>query len=426
MLVCTVIALAGCNNSATSEPGGNGGGGEKVQLTMQAWGNPAELKVYQRAVDGFMEENPNIEVKLVPVASDQYEQKLMTSLQGNKGPDVFYAFEQTMPELIDAGKVQSLNDFFSTDESYVKLEDFPEGLFGPAKENDEVYAVAPDANPLVIYYNKSVFKEAGVKTPQEYYDEGNWNWKAFEEVTSQLKEAGKEGLVLENWWAHWYSWVWSNGGQIYDKDGNFVFGENEKAQEAFKFLEKLVKKGNAVYAGSLPQGQGVDAMFMSNQVGMVSGGRWFSPQFNENKSLDYDYIYYPSNTENVQEPVGVPVAYLAANADGDHKDEAQKFISYYVGQEGQELRTGEGGSALPSLPAADENALASIDEDKHFNFLLDARDNGFTHGSNLAATAKYPALYSDLEETIDLMMLGKAGSEETIDKIVELAEKHSE
>src|SRR5699024_1945056 len=128
------------------------------------------------------------------------------------------------------------------------------------------------------------------------------------------KESGKTGLVLENWWAHWYSWIWSNGGMIFDENGELVLDENDKANEAIHFMNDLIVNKQAVYAGSLPQGQGVDAMFMSNQVGMVAGGRWFTPQFDSNKELDYDYVYFPTNTGNVKEPVGIPVAYIAVNS----------------------------------------------------------------------------------------------------------------
>ncbi len=417
--------MVGCNNDDTStesDSQGSNATGDVVELTMQAWGNPEELKVYQKAIDGFMDENPNIKVKLVSVAGDQYEQKLMTSLQGSKGPDVFYAHEPTMPELIDAGVVQPLDDFLKTEESYTSLDNFADGLFGSVRKDGLTYAIPPDANPLVLYYNKTVFEEAGAKTPQEYYDEGNWNWDAFLEVTNQIKEAGKTGLVLENWWAHWYSWIWSNDGLLFDENGELVLDENEQAKEAIHFLSDLVQNGNAVYAGSLPQGQGVDAMFMSNQVGMVAGGRWFTPQFDSNEALDYDYIYFPSNTENQQEPVGIPVAYMAVNSKNDHVEEAMKFLSYYVGEKGQSVRTGEGGSALPSIDTIEISDFESF-TDKNIQYLFDARDNGFTHGSALTKDALYPGLNSDMVDEFDLMFLGKQDPDTTINNVVKLIEE---
>lgn len=410
--------IVGCSSQGSS--GSNSG--KTVTLTMNAWGNPAEIKVYQKALDAFMEENPNIKVNLVPIPGDQYEQKLLTQLQGSKGPDLFYSYEGTMAKLIEADRVQPLKEYLNnSSESYVKADSFPDGLWGPAEKNGEIYGVTPDANPMVIYYNKNVFKEAGVKTPQEYYDEGNWNWGTFKEVTSQLRAAGKQGYIMENWWAHWYGWVWSNGGKIFDEQANFVLGEDQKAQEAIKFMESLVKDGNAVYAGSLPKGQGSDAMFMSNQVGMLAAGRWLEPMFNENTSLDFDYIYWPSNTGK-NEPVGVPVAYLAVNKESKHVEEAMKVLSYYVSVMGQEARLVDGGNALASLPDADESVMATA-KIEHSNYLSEARDKGYTYGSNLAYDAQYPGLSTDISEPFDLMFLGKQDAEKTIQSIVERVTK---
>jgi multiple sugar transport system substrate-binding protein len=417
IMLLLLSLIVGCSSQGSNADSSDNG---KVSLTMNAWGNPAEIKVYQRALDGFMKENPDINVKLVPVPGDQYEQKLLTQVQGSKGPDIFYSYEPTIAKLIETDQVQPLNDYLSSEESYTKAEDFPEGLWGPAKEDGEVYGITTDANPMVMYYNKNVFKEAGVKTPQEYYDEGNWNWNTFKEVTEQLRDAGKSGFIMENWWAHWYSWVWSNGGRIFDEEGNFVLDKDEKAQEAIKFIADLVKEENAVYAGSLPQGQGSDAMFMSNQVGMLAAGRWFEPSFNQNKSLDYDYIYWPSNTGK-NEPVGVPVAYMTVNKKSKNVEEAMKFLSYYTGAPGQRDRLAEGGSALASHPEADADVKTTIE---HSNYLTEARDNGFTHGSPMAYDAQIPGLSTEMADTFDLMFLGKQDADKTIDKLVETITKY--
>lgn len=46
-----------------------------------------------------------------------------------------------------------------------------------------------------MYYNKKVLKEAGIdQTPQEYFDEGEWNWDTFAKVTGKLRDTGKKDL----------------------------------------------------------------------------------------------------------------------------------------------------------------------------------------------------------------------------------------
>lgn len=67
-------------------------------------------------------------------------------------------------------------------------------------------------------------------------------------------------------------------------------------------------------------------MFMSNQTAFVSAGRWFTPMFSENETLDFDYIPYPTNTGKQIEPSFIATAYLAV---GDHSKIKKKRCAFY-------------------------------------------------------------------------------------------------
>src|SRR5690606_15808843 len=151
--------------------GGGSSKGDKVELSMAAWGNPAEIKVYQKGVDAYMKEHPNVKIKLVPVPGDNYEEKLLTELSGGKSHDVFYVGAETMPKLVETGKIADLTEFLDSSASYVKADQFADGLWGAARKDGKIYGVSVDNNPLVMYYNKKVLADAGIdKSPQELYD----------------------------------------------------------------------------------------------------------------------------------------------------------------------------------------------------------------------------------------------------------------
>jgi multiple sugar transport system substrate-binding protein len=104
--------------------------------------------------------------------------------------------------------------------------------------------------------------------PADTYEAGNWNWETFQSILDAVTESGKRGLVLDGWWALRYSWVTNNGGAIY-ADGQFVAHEDPKSLEAFQWLADNIASENIAFAGSLPEGQGGDAMFMSGQLGFT-------------------------------------------------------------------------------------------------------------------------------------------------------------
>ncbi|CAM3395889.1 ABC transporter substrate-binding protein [Marinicrinis lubricantis] len=409
LLFSLLLSACGGNHRENTDDG-------EVQLTMSAWGNPAEIKVYQKALDAFMADNPEIKVELVPIPNDGYQDKIMTQLSGGKAPDIFYVGSEWISKIVETGKVVDLSDFLSSDESYVKPDEFAEGLWGAAKINNQIYGLAVDCNPFVLYYNKKVLEEAGVKSPQEYYDEGKWNWDTFAEVTAQIKESGKKGFILDGWSGPLFTWIWTNGGEMYDEDGHIILSENEEAQEAFKYISDMLQQGNFTYSGSLPQGQGGDAMFMSNQVGFVGAGRWYTPMFSENKALEFDYIPYPTNTGEQQGTVSIATAYMVVNKDSKHLDAAMKFASFYTSPEGQKARLEGNGNAVPSVLGADE-IITEAEFPEHAGYLLDARNKGRVDDKQSVV----PGMDKEIMDIIDLMYLGEQSAEQTIQAVTKKA-----
>ena len=39
---------------------------------------------------------------------------------------------------------------------------------------------------LSLFYNKTMFENYGLMTPNEYYEMGEWNWETFLDVAEQL------------------------------------------------------------------------------------------------------------------------------------------------------------------------------------------------------------------------------------------------
>lgn len=404
-----LVALAGCSSSGSS-----GSGDGKVELTFSAWGNPAELKVYQRAVDAFNEQSDSVEVELTGIPNDNYFQTLTTRLQGGQAPDLFYVGAEDISTLISNGTIEPLSEFLNTDASHVTADEFADGLWGASQKDNEIYGLPVDCNPFLMYYNKGMFEEAGIKTPQEYFDEGNWNWEAMEEVTSQLRDAGKYGFVQEGGHGNIINWVWANGG-LFAEDDQIVADENDLTLEAFEFVERMVADKNFIFSGTLPEGQGMDAMFMSNQVGMVGAGRWLTPMFLET-SIDFDYIPWPTNTEEEIPSVNIATAYMSANAKGDHVEEAMEFVSFYTSQLGQETRLDGEGNAVPSVEGIDE-VVVNQEKPEHGSYLLDARQTGRVVGLEFTA----PGLNKELEDIYEVMLLGDLSPEEAVDQAAEVA-----
>jgi hypothetical protein len=86
---------------------------------------------------------------------------------------------------------------------------------------DKVGMVLPWTGTMMLYYNKTMFEEYEVKTPKEYFDEGQWNWdnfmKVMEEMTKDKDDDGEVdtyGLNGDSWGNVVNPWAQNEKGEL--------------------------------------------------------------------------------------------------------------------------------------------------------------------------------------------------------------------
>jgi multiple sugar transport system substrate-binding protein len=418
------ITLAACGSSGGggAQPAGGGaeapaagsGSGSVPTVKWSTWGNPGEIERFKQYTDDFNKRTPNIKAELVPLPNDGYEAKMLTQLSGGTAPDMFYAGDGTIGKLIENKTVTELTSLLDGPASKSKPADFYDGLWGAAKTADgKIWGVTVDCNPMVLWFNKKLLQEAGITTmPTDLQKDGKWTWTAFTDMTKQLVAKEKRGLIIEYWWAPIYSWVTTNGGKVFDGE-NYVAASDAKAVEGFKFIADNLANKNFTYSGSLPKGQGVDAMFMSQQVGFVGAGRWLLPVFKKNAGLDFDFVTYPTNTGKKIEPAGIPTAYAVLNAKSANPDAAFALLTDFVSKEGQTFRLTGGGNAVPSIKGADA-VVSEGNLPPSWQMILDAREVGY---ALWPAQASVPGLGDDINKILDELWLKGGDVNATLEKV---------
>jgi len=393
-------------------------GAQGTEVTWTSWGNTGEVENLRNFTATYNESQSEVVAVYNPVPTDGYDESLLTQLNGGTAPDLFYVGDGQIATLIRNEVVMDLTEMLSSEASQSRPEDFAGDLWGPAQTADgRYYGVPVDCNPLVLWYNKAILEEAGItEMPADTYEAGNWTWDTFQNILDAVAETGRRPFVLNSWWALRYSWVTANGGTIY-ADGQFVANEDPVAMEAFQFLADNIAAEKITFSGSLPEGQGDDAMFMSGQLAFVSVGRWGLPLFRQNESLDCDIVPYPTNTGNKIEPAGVAVAYWCMNASPSDVDAAFDFYTYFVSQEGQMERLDEGGNAVPSIAGA-EDVVLSDSAPEHAQYFLDARNVGY---GPLAEEAGTPGLSTELNDLFSELWLEGGDVQAALDTIAETA-----
>ena len=323
--------------------------------TWASWANPGEAERF-RTVSKDYEAKFDTKITFQIIPADGYNSKLLTQLAGGSAPDAFYVNTDGMSKLIESKNIIDLTEFATKPDSPVKIEDFYPGLLPWCKPGSAagVYGLPVDCNPLVFWFNQDMLTAAGItQNPQQQFEAGTWTRDALDDFLIKMKATGKRGLVLVGEWAYWMSWMTAFGGTPINDANKAVWDTDPKSLETIEWIFEHFKNETMTYGGSLPKGQGADALFYAQQLASVQMGRWILPNLKKLK-FKYDIAPYPSEDGKSFASVNIPVAAMGVNAKAKDTDAALWWTARYVSVEGQKARLSGGGNAVPSIPGAED------------------------------------------------------------------------
>lgn len=128
----------------------------------------------------------------------------------------------------------------------------------------------------ILFYNEDLLSKNAVSIPYEYYENGTWNWSAFENIckditqnTNDLQSVYGFMIPTADYPDFIHAAIYSNGGQRLkeDEDGKYVCGYyDSKTMEALDWVNELVTKEQVCYVpGNLDSVDNVDVMSFTDQ-----------------------------------------------------------------------------------------------------------------------------------------------------------------
>ena len=168
---------AGDTGAAETSEGGGGGGASGSVSVMAVWTGP-EQQAFQAVLDGFQEQNPDVDVNYTS-AGDQLPTQLATAVQGGNPPDIAVLPQPgLMADFAGQGALQPI-DFAQSDIE----ENFGQSVIDLGTVDGTLYGfLFKAANKSTVWYNVQAFEDAGVEPAEE--------WEAFLENASTLSASG--------------------------------------------------------------------------------------------------------------------------------------------------------------------------------------------------------------------------------------------
>src|SRR4051812_12788390 len=165
----------GGDNSTPSTSNASGGTtGKPVTITLWNGFTNRELGVVQQAVDAFHQAHPNITVKVVGGINDD---KIIAAIRGGNSPDVAQSFStDNTGAFCGSGGWIDLKPYMDRDK--VAVGQFPKAVQTYTTFDGKRCALPMMADVYGLYYNKDMFRKAGITSPP----------KTFSELTADAKK----------------------------------------------------------------------------------------------------------------------------------------------------------------------------------------------------------------------------------------------
>ncbi len=244
------------------------------EYTFACWGAAKETNQLQELViDPINSGAGDFRVKLVPIPSD-YDTKLCTMIAGGTPPDLFYLSQEYLPAFALQGALLDLTERIERDTDEVTdLSSYYQSVLRLYRHRGRLYGLPWIAQPVILYCNVKLFRQAGVGLP-----DGEWDWDRFVRAAGKLTRdtdgdgrTDQWGFIL-NGWPPYLIWVWQNGADIVDANTNRLSLRGPRVSEALDFYAGLIHKHRVAPPLSIVSEMGFSELFRSGKVAMFMGG----------------------------------------------------------------------------------------------------------------------------------------------------------
>jgi len=205
LLLITAFALAACGAPAATEapaaqapaateapakPAATEAPAEKVTVKWWHISTADEHKAeWQKQADAYMASHPNVNIEITVLENEAFKTKLTTVMQSGEPPDIFQSWGGgVMNEYAKAGLLKDITADLDADGGAWR-NTFASGALGVYAYKGQNYGVPWDMGMIGFWYNKELFKKAGIETPPA-------TWSEFLDAVKKLKAAGITPIAL--------------------------------------------------------------------------------------------------------------------------------------------------------------------------------------------------------------------------------------
>ena len=302
------LTLLDACGGASSSTGASSG---PVTLTLWDYYNPP-AKGYLSLIDGYTKVNPSVKIQHTTIPFADLKQKLLQGVASGQLPDIIlidnpdhstFASNGVMADLTEQVKAWGQADQY-----------FP----GPWKSTiwkGKNYGIPNNSNCLALYYNKDMFKQAGVTPPT--------NWDELHSTSKKLVKKGVYGFSMslvksEEGTFQFLPFLWEAGADLDTID-------SPAAISALQYLVTSVKEGLLSSESLNWTQQDAITQFIGQKAAMSVNGPWNLPATRQGAKFQWGVVPLPKGQQSASILGGEN---WAISSTSKHLNEAWAFLTW--------------------------------------------------------------------------------------------------
>ncbi|MEV6171657.1 sugar ABC transporter substrate-binding protein [Streptomyces sp. NPDC051954] len=324
LLTSVALIATACGGSDSDTSGSDSG-------TITLWARDAQKGFINLVADAWNDDH-DTKVKVTVVPTANFVQKFGTAAASGSGPDVASIDLVYLPYFASTGV---LDDITELENELPYKDDLSAAHRRLATYNSRTYALPFTAEASVLFYNKDLFRKAGLDP-----DKPPANYAEITSAAQKIRALGKDtygyaiagqcgGCQVFEFTPH----IWASGGDVLSANGKKALFDTVEVTDALTFYRKLYTDGSMPAQSRTDTGTNQPALFQSGKLGMTPIGAFFVQVLNADDKVDFGVAPLPGKDGGTASFAGGDEIAVTKNA--KNKEQAQEFIKWTTGEEAQ-------------------------------------------------------------------------------------------
>jgi multiple sugar transport system substrate-binding protein len=328
-LFAAVVAVSACG-SGSSGKSNTSNPDDGTQLTM--WVRSATDQFSQRLAEGYNKTHKN-QVKVTVIPNDSYLAKVGAAAGSNSLPDILASDVVYTPSYTKQGLFQDVT-------ADVKALPFFSGIakshLDVASYKGKTYAVPHKLDSSVFFYNKDLFRQAGLdpEKPPKNFDDIITDARAITKLGNGITGFDMAGNCGGCNVYTLFPYAWADGTNILSPDGKKVDLDNTSYRAIFKLYKQLNDEKLVDPSDKAQDGATWPANFLAGRVGMLPLGSPIVADLLKQTKFQWGVTALMSpDGSKTSTFIGGDVAGISASS--KHRAQAWDFLEWTLGDDAQ-------------------------------------------------------------------------------------------